>query len=385
MKLTSRVNNWFFSKIHQNKLIYNTCWEDPRCDRMLLDFQEDSKIVMITSAGCNALDYLLDNPKEIHCIDMNYRQNALLELKKTSFQQLEYEQFFAMFGTGASEQADNLYHKKLRSSLSDSAIKYWDKSIKYFSGKGLRKSFYYRGTSGLLAYSTIRLMRLKKQIRHNLNFLLQSSTLQEQQQYFAALEQMIFNRYVKAIVNNHYTMTLAGVPQNQQLLINQSYQGGTMEYLRDCFRKIFTTLDISDNYFYKVYLTGSYTKDCCPEYLKESNFETLTSRVSNIKNYTTTISDFLKKNPATYSHFVLLDHQDWLASNAPEALHEEWKLILKNSQPGTKILLRSAAREIDFFPDFVKERVEFDYQKAAVSHQLDRVGTYASVYLGVVK
>ena len=36
---------------------------------------------MLTSAGCNALDYLLDGPAEIHAVDVNFRQNALLELK----------------------------------------------------------------------------------------------------------------------------------------------------------------------------------------------------------------------------------------------------------------------------------------------------------------
>ena len=32
---------------------------------------------MITSGGCNALDYLLDEPRRIYAVDMNPRQNAL--------------------------------------------------------------------------------------------------------------------------------------------------------------------------------------------------------------------------------------------------------------------------------------------------------------------
>ena len=94
----SRFQNWFFQQVHGKKLIYNTCWEDPRCDRKLLDLQSDSKVVMITSAGDNALDYLLDQPAEIHAVDMNYRQNALLDLKRSAFQQLDHKQFFQLFG-----------------------------------------------------------------------------------------------------------------------------------------------------------------------------------------------------------------------------------------------------------------------------------------------
>ena len=72
-KTLNKLRDKIFSNIHGNNLIYNTCWEDPRCDRQMLNINKNSKMVMITSAGCNALDYLLDNPKEIHTIDMNSR------------------------------------------------------------------------------------------------------------------------------------------------------------------------------------------------------------------------------------------------------------------------------------------------------------------------
>ena len=65
---------------------------------MALD--KDSEVVMITSAGCNALDYLLDDPKAVHCIDMNPRQNALLELKRAFFQQSDSENLFKALGQG---------------------------------------------------------------------------------------------------------------------------------------------------------------------------------------------------------------------------------------------------------------------------------------------
>ena len=104
-----------------------------------------------------------------------------------------------------------------------------------------------------------------------------------------------------------------------------------------------------------------------------------------MSTYTTTLSDFLQKNPGTYSHYVLLDHQDWLAAHDVPALEEEWRLILENSAPGTRILMRSAATEINFFPDFVKERLRFEEQLTRQTHKEDRVGTYASVYLGIVQ
>ena len=96
MKYVHRLQNWVFRQVHENNLIYNTCWEDPRCDRALLEFGPGNEVVMITSAGCNALDYLLDDPASIHCVDMNPRQNALLELKKASIKQLFFRSLWAV-------------------------------------------------------------------------------------------------------------------------------------------------------------------------------------------------------------------------------------------------------------------------------------------------
>jgi S-adenosylmethionine-diacylglycerol 3-amino-3-carboxypropyl transferase len=120
--------------------------------------------------------------------------------------------------------------------------------------------------------------------------------------------------------------------------------------------------------------------------LVEQNFETLHNRIDKIKTHTTSVSQFLKDNPGEYTNYVLLDHQDWLAAHNVPALEEEWELILKNSKPGTRILMRSAAIRIDFFPEFVKEKIEWIPQEELKElHKIDRVGTYGSVYVGIVK
>ena len=49
----------WFKFIHSYKLIYNTCWEDPRVDKQAMAIGPEDRIMVITSAGCNALDYAL--------------------------------------------------------------------------------------------------------------------------------------------------------------------------------------------------------------------------------------------------------------------------------------------------------------------------------------
>ena len=73
-----------------------------------------------------------------------------------------------------------------------------------------------------------------------------------------------------------------------------------------------------------------------------------------------------------------------MAAHLRPALEEEWRLILANAAPGARILLRSAAMEPDFFPEFVLKSVHFDREKAAEVQAIDRVGTYGSTWIGTV-
>ena len=122
-RLLKATNDFVFHHVHGGQLIYNACWEDPRIDRQLLDFKPDSRVVMITSAGCNALDYLLDGPAEIHTIDVNYRQNALIELKLALIKRGNFDDLFEFFGIGSHERFKSIY-RNLRPTLSATARKY---------------------------------------------------------------------------------------------------------------------------------------------------------------------------------------------------------------------------------------------------------------------
>ena len=68
-----------------------------------------------------------------------------------------------------------------------------------------------------------------------------------------------------------------------------------------------------------------------------------------------------------------------------EGLREEWDLILKNSLPGTRILMRSASPEIDFIPLATRERLRFFDNLTDSLHAQDRVGTYGSTLLAEVQ
>ncbi|NUO00397.1 MAG: BtaA family protein [Saprospiraceae bacterium] len=385
MSAINQFRDWTFRKIHSSNLVYNTCWEDPRCDRELLELNAGSEVVMITSAGCNALDYLLDSPAKINCVDMNPRQNALLELKLASFEQVDFEDLFRLFGQGVHPEMEMLYVTQLREALPYFARQYWDKNLHFFEGKGLRKTFYHYSTSGALAWITGQYLKAQRGLYRQIRQMFEAETLDRQAALYHQIERRLLNQLMEWALNRHFLMCLVGVPRSQQLLFVEKYDRGAAGFVQECLRRVFTQQPVSDNYFWRLYFDGHYDAACCPSYLQRGNFETIRGQVRKIETHTATISQFLKQHPGQYSHFVLLDHQDWLAANDQAALEEEWQFILANSKPGARILLRSAAEEVTFFPDFVKDSVVFEKEKTRETHLRDRVGTYASVYLGIVQ
>ena len=109
-----RISRTCFNLIHGKNLVYNQCWEDPRLDRVALELTPQDTVVVITSAGCNALDYALAGAGHVYAVDMNFRQNAVLELKKAGLKTLTQPQFFELFGKGRLSDWKTLYPQVIR-------------------------------------------------------------------------------------------------------------------------------------------------------------------------------------------------------------------------------------------------------------------------------
>ncbi len=378
------AHDMLFRHVHGSNLIYNCAWEDPRIDRKLMQLDRDSTVVMITSAGCNALDYLLDDPARIHAIDVNHRQNALLELKQALIARDHFDDLFEMFGIGSHVDYLKVY-ASVRAQLSEPAQGFWDKRIGFFNPQSMKKSFFYHGTSGIAAWVMGNaLFKLRPNIRNFATCLLDARTLEEQREAYALIENEVWGGFSNWLVRQPALMALLGVPRPQIKLIEDSYPGGLTGYVKDKLKHVMTELPIEDNYFWRVYITGSYTLHCCPNYLRRENQDALRQRISRLKPHTGTLTNFLREHPGHYSHYVLLDHQDWLAWHDPVALREEWDLILANSRPGTRILMRSAGLDLSFVPVEVRDRLRFQPQRTEALHRLDRVGTYGSTHFAEV-
>ena len=67
---------------------------------------------------------------------------------------------------------------------------------------------------------------------------------------------------------------MVGVPKAQRRQVESHYAGAIVAFVQDCVDAVFGRLRLSDNYIWRVYLTGRYTlvhAQCGPEYLKPGN------------------------------------------------------------------------------------------------------------------
>lgn len=391
MAVTDWLNVRMFNLVHQNNLVYNTCWEDPRLDHVALELGPQDNVMLITSAGCNALDYALAEPNEVHAVDMNPRQNALLELKKSAIRGLEYEDFFSMFGRGNLPDAVDIYQQKLRGDLSPWSQKYWDRWIRFFDNR--RRPFYYRGTSGTFAQVINMYVDQVIRIREWMDAIFSAKSVDEQREiYDRYIRDRVWTKPIKFAMGRDSTLSMLGVPKAQRQQVERDYNGGIVKFVQDCVEAVFACLPLNDNYFWRVYLMGEYTEQCCPEYLKPENFERLKQGlVDRVRTHTNTVQGFLESSSINFSRFVLLDHMDWLSSKFFHLLESEWQALVDNATETARVIWRSGGLRTDFV-DRVKvnhggvkreigELLSYNTKLATELHTKDRVHTYGSFYI----
>jgi len=370
--MKNTLSTLWFRYLTSQYLIYNTCWEDPRIDRYLLNLDESSDIFMITSAGDNTFDYLLDNPRSIECADINPQQNALLDLKCALFEYGNYEHLIDLFLTGKSTNYQPIYHS-IRNNLNQNSRLFWDHHIKWFSHEN---GFYRNGLTGYFARILNTMLRIKN-LDQAVHSLINESSLKVRNEILTKeIEPKLWQGFSKYFWKSELVLSLGGIPSTQKSSISD-----LNEYMRSALRNLFVHQGMENNYFWKVYLEGFYTKSSCPEYLREKNFETIKSQLNKISHSTSSVTKLLNSSDKRYSHFILLDHQDWLVGNGSKELEKEWRAILKSAKPNAKILFRTVHTTLDFLPEFVKQKVRSIPVDKSFLLQNDRVGTYPSTFL----
>jgi hypothetical protein len=169
---------------------------------------------------------------------------------------------------------------------------------------------------------------------------------------------------------------LIAVPANQLHL----FDGNVVKIAVD---NLFLNTHIAaDNYFYHGYMYGSYSRECCPRYLKEENFAALKAAVGRVEVRTGTLQEVAASYPdGTFSRYILLDHMDWMPMSM---VLDEWAVFVRKARSDVRFLWRSFAAELHIAP---LKYLEFhpDNVRAALSMYPDRVAMYNSTHLATLR
>ncbi|KAF8130541.1 hypothetical protein EV363DRAFT_1450349 [Boletus edulis] len=365
--------------------IYSFTWEDPFEDMKHLNLGPDDSMLVITSAGDNALHYAIAaQPRRIHCVDMNPCQGHLLELKLAGLLTLNFDDFFALFGAGQHPQFRELLDSKISPYLSSIAYQFWRINDKAFSN-----AFYMNGYSGL-AIRFAQIIFALTGVTKDTEDICNASTTEEQVKIWKEkLMPVLLNPLVVTFLKSPlFCWNALGVPLNQRkMLLNE----GTMyEFLSDTLDPVPSTYLFKDGaYFYPLCLTGHYTPASCPSYLTRAGFDKLRSdnarATDAFRLHTDSIVNVLRGlSTGSLTRAVIMDHLDWFAPGSKD-VDDEVTELARVLSPGGFVLWRSAARQPWYQEVFRKHGFvvsPISIRKGA-GVALDMVNMYASFWKAV--
>ena len=377
--------------------VYNQIWEDPRVDLQALRLDENSRVLTISSGGCNALNYLLESPQTVTAVDLNRHHIFLLNLKIAALKFLpSFEDFFAFFGYGKSEQTIENYERFIAPGLDEETRRFWESNS--LVGKithGKRINFFKKG--GLYDHSRngyfLRFFhKFARLVGSRPEEVLKAKTPEEQAELYEKYIAPFFDSFViKAIGKMPVTMFGLGIPPQQydELKKDLDENANLIDVYKERTKRLAVEYPIYENYFAWQAFARKYDTEnrrAVPEYLKAENYATLKRNAGSIRTKIGSITEELKNQPdRTFNRFVFLDAQDWMNARM---MTELWATIAEKSEPGARIIFRTAGAASPIETNLPKDlREKFVYEED-LSNELfkqDRASIYGGFHLYVLK
>jgi S-adenosylmethionine-diacylglycerol 3-amino-3-carboxypropyl transferase len=379
---------WFDS------FVYNQIWEDPRVDLKALELTSQSRILTISSGGCNVLNYLIHEPEVIHAVDLNRNHLSLLKLKLAALAHLpSYEDFFLFFGCADNERNRENYYRHL--------VRHLDAETRHFmeGGNILRrmllgprisyftKNFYdYTQLGFFLRFLHI----IARTSRKDLSRLLTATNKKEQEIIYEETIEPLFNHWIVRVGGKlplaFYSLGIP--PQQFRAMQEEMRSGGMIEVYRERVRRLACQFPIDDNYFGWQAFSRKYDRTArraLPDYLKKEFFAVLRAGLERVETHVSTLTAFLRSQPErSLDRFVFLDAQDWMG---PAQITALWTEVARVGRPGTRIIFRTAARFSPIeksLPRDLRKKFIYEEHRSRELFEQDRSAIYGGFHLYVM-
>ena len=349
-------------------LLYAETWEDFAVDKQALQLQPKDTVLCITSGGSFALNAALSRPKAILSIDKNQVQSHILELKQAAIRTLDFETFW-QFQTQASV-ANKLAYRKLRLSLRPQAQSFFDQNPRIIRSGILNNGMLHSALGVLHTYIA---GVCGKALLHRL---INAESLEQQANiYKTRIEKRIWNAISKNLPVS--TMLFYGVSPEQIRFIQQQGVRTLQQLYKRQFDAIFTTIPLTDNFYWAYILTKHYSREAAPNYLQEHNYAKLQKSTDRIQNITSEALAFLQRQEqGSISKFNFSDIIDWNPTTANKILAE----AARTGKQGAIVTFRSELPQFEM----KDTRLRHDTQSPRLAIR-ERTGSYAGYFKYVLR
>jgi S-adenosylmethionine-diacylglycerol 3-amino-3-carboxypropyl transferase len=345
-------------------VLYAQCWEDPELDRTAFHIAPGDTVFTITSGGCNALAFLIDKPGLVIATDLNGSQNHLTELKTAAYRDLNYGELLEMMGVRPSSHRPDIY-QALRSSLSDSAVAYWDQQPQKLQ-QGLIHCGRYERYMGLCRTWAQRVMG-----RTLIDRFFDEDDPQRRAELFATKWDNRMWKLLTRILLSRQTMTLL-------------FDGAFFKYVDGDFsfgqhfaarvKFAMTVLPPKENPFLSYILLGRYySEDHLPAYLLARHHADIQRGLDTLRLQTASCDECFRALPdSTIDHFNFTNIFEWMAPDAYESLLRETHRV---GRPGATLTYRNLLVRRER-PESLANLFGSDRQLALQLHNRDRSFVY---------
>jgi len=370
--------------------VYNQIWEDPSVDVAALQLDDTSRILTISSGGCNVLHYLLHGPQKIVAIDLNTCHMSLTRLKLAAVANLaSYEDFYNFFGRGSHQTNLENYEQHLRPQLDETTRKFWDTRQWLGTQFGRRRIGYFAG--GLYEQAKLgnflRFVHLMGRLTdRDPNRLLEARTMAEQEKIFNDVFAPFFDApFIRWLGKLPATVFSLGIPPSQHQIMADESGGDIVNAFRKRVRKLACGFPLDENYFAWQAFGRRYDHDrrrAIPDYLRHDSYPVLKRNVGRVETHITSLAAYLETQPAgALNRFVLLDSQDWMS---PDVIARLWREIARVGEPGSRIIFRTAGERSPVesaLPPTLRRRFVYEQDLARQLHERDRSAIYGMFHV----
>jgi S-adenosylmethionine-diacylglycerol 3-amino-3-carboxypropyl transferase len=377
--------------------VYNQIWEDPRVDLRALRLTGNSRVLTISSGGCNALNYLLENPRSVTAVDLNRHHVYLLNLKIAALKSLpSYEDFFAFFGYGKSDRTVENYRRHIAPALDEETREFWESSS--LLGRithGRRIDLFRRG--GLYEHSRNGyFLRFFHKFAHLLGLrpeeVLKAKTPAEQAALYERHIAPFFESFlIKMVGKMPVTVFGLGIPPQQYEELKKDLSEGAtiIDVYKERTRRLAVEYSIYENYFAWQAFARKYDTEnrrAVPDYLKAENYEGLRANAAKINTKIGSVTDEIKRNETgAFDRFVFLDAQDWMNR---DSLVELWRAIAERAERRARVIFRTAgaASPVETqLPADLREKFVYEKEFSRELFKEDRASIYGGFHLYVLR